>query len=150
MRKIGLRKNQKGYTLTELLVVIVVFGVMSAFAVVVLNSARKDTRDMKRVADVTMIRMALELYYHNCNEYPTGLQAGATLTSVNCNGLLPLRAIPRDPSGSYYNYTPCVGSGDFHCAPGQDGATWYELSYYLEGISSGLNPGRRLANPQKM
>jgi len=150
MSKSNFKNNQAGYTLTELLVVIVVFGIMSAFAMVILNTARKDTRDMKRIADVAMIRMALELYYHNCNEYPVSLVPGAPLDAVECDGSIFLKKIPTDPSGLAYRYTPCVGSGDFYCAPGQEGATWYELSYMLEGRSSGLPPGRHLASPDRM
>ncbi len=150
MIKNSLKKNQAGYTLTELLVVILVFGIMSAFAVVVLNTARRDTRDMKRVADVTTIRMALELYYHNCNEYPTVLVPGASLDAVECNGLIFLKKVPYDPSGASYKYTPCIGSGDYHCAPGQEDATWYEIGYNLEGQASGLRSGGHLASPLGM
>ncbi len=150
MKKNTFKKNQAGYTLTELLVVIVVFGIMSAFAVVVLNTARKDTRDMKRVADITTIRMALELYFHNCNEYPTVLVPGAPLNAVSCNGSVFLKKIPYDPRGSAYKYTPCVGSGEYHCAPGQEEASWYELGYVLEGGATGLRAGKHLATPVGM
>jgi type II secretory pathway pseudopilin PulG len=143
-------KGEAGFTLIELLLIILVFGLLSAMAVMALNNARRDSRDAKRVADISRIRDALELYYYNCNQYPIAVNAGNSISGAECDGAIYLRSVPSDPHGRPYAYTPCVGVSEYHCAPGQDGATWYELKYSLEGKSSGLNKGKHVATPGGM
>lgn len=54
----------------ELLVVISIIGILSSLAVVSLNSARVKARDAMRKADMTQMRLALNLYYDDNNKYP--------------------------------------------------------------------------------
>lgn len=63
-----MRKN-KGFTLIELLVVIAIIGLLSALAVVSLNSARQKSRDARRVSDIKQIQTALELFYDDTGAY---------------------------------------------------------------------------------
>jgi prepilin-type N-terminal cleavage/methylation domain-containing protein len=61
MKFYSAQKN-KGFTLIELLVVISVIGLLSSIVIGNLNQARKKARDAKRSADITEMRLALELY----------------------------------------------------------------------------------------
>ena len=56
------RKNQ-GFTLIELLVVIAIIGVLASVVLASLNTARKKSRDARRIADIKQIQLALELYF---------------------------------------------------------------------------------------
>lgn len=56
-------KNQKGFTLVELLVVIAIIAVLSAVAVVNLNSARNKGVDAARKANMAGLPAAAELFY---------------------------------------------------------------------------------------
>lgn len=60
----------KGFTLIELLVVISIIGILSSFAIVSLNSARTKARDALRKGDMAQLRIALDLYYDDNEQYP--------------------------------------------------------------------------------
>ncbi|MFA6391751.1 MAG: type II secretion system protein [Patescibacteria group bacterium] len=61
---------KKGFTLIELLVVIAIIGLLASIAVVAVNSARMDTRNTKRKADISQITKALEIYFNRFGRYP--------------------------------------------------------------------------------
>ena len=61
---------KKGFTLIELLIVIAIIGLLASIAFVALNSARKDARDTKRLADMKQIVLALDLYYEKNGAFP--------------------------------------------------------------------------------
>ncbi|MEK7194856.1 MAG: prepilin-type N-terminal cleavage/methylation domain-containing protein, partial [Patescibacteria group bacterium] len=60
-----LLKNQKGFTLIELLVVIAIIGILATLVLLQLGTARSRARDAKRIADVSQLRAAIELYYED-------------------------------------------------------------------------------------
>ncbi|MBI4134856.1 MAG: prepilin-type N-terminal cleavage/methylation domain-containing protein [Candidatus Sungbacteria bacterium] len=112
------RARKSGFTLVELLVVIAIIGVLASVVLASLNSARKKSRDARRVADLKQLQLALELYFDsNGNTYPDTVAA-----------LVPqyLPVEPRDPLGNTvsYVYTKCT-------------ATSYHLGASLE---EGTNP----------
>ena len=53
------KSNSKGFTLIELLVVIAIIGILSSVVLASLNSAKKKSRDARRVADIGQIKLAL-------------------------------------------------------------------------------------------
>jgi len=80
---------RRGFTLIELLVVISIIGILSSVVLASLNSARAKSRDARRVADLSQIRLALELYFDSARTYPSAL---ADLVNA---GAIP--QVPRDP-----------------------------------------------------
>lgn len=102
------KKNSKGFTLIELLVVIAIIGILSSVVLASLNSARKKSRDARRVADISQIKTALELEFDKSSAYP------AALTTLKTSGFM--AQIPVDPlnTGSYvYTYCP-ISATDYH------------------------------------
>ena len=87
-------KSKKGFTLIELLVVIAIIGVLASIVLASLNTARLKGRDVRRIADIGQLRLALELYFDSFRGYPVGNAIGS-LTGV----LDPtyIGSIPRDP-----------------------------------------------------
>lgn len=68
--KMKKKYSLKGFTLIELLVVIAIIGLLSSLAVVSLNSARIKARDALRMADMSEMRTAVNLYYSDHDKYP--------------------------------------------------------------------------------
>jgi len=103
--------KNKGFTLIELLVVISIIGLLSSIVLTSLNDARAKARDAQRVSDIGQIRLALQLYYEENEEYPQveGVErhSGEATWNTNTNplyvalvdgGYLP--SLPVDPVNS--------------------------------------------------
>jgi prepilin-type N-terminal cleavage/methylation domain-containing protein len=96
-------KNRAGFSLIELLVVISIIGVLSTIVFASLGGARKRARDSRRIADISQLKLALELYYQANQAYPT------VLSALVAPGYIP--AIPKDPkSGLDYAYVALQGA----------------------------------------
>ncbi|RJQ30685.1 type II secretion system protein [Candidatus Parcubacteria bacterium] len=118
--------TKRGFTLIELLVVIAIIGILSSVVLASLNSARKKSRDARRVADIKQIQLALEMYFDACKAYPTALALGTNNGScpsgVTLGSFIPV--VPTDPSaGAAYSY-------------GYSGTTYYHLGATMEESSA--------------
>ena len=120
MPKLFKSKSGAGFTLIELLVVIAIIGVLASIVLASLNTARRKSRDARRITDIKQIRLALELYYDGvgAGAYPTAV---ASCTAAVANGLEALSAnnyipqVPRDPIGANtvncYAYSTASAAG---------------------------------------
>ena len=68
--------KQKGFTLIELLVVIAIIALLMTLAVTSLKNAQKKSRDAKRLADMSQIKKAFELFYDENTRYPDNSNDG--------------------------------------------------------------------------
>ena len=104
------RSGIRGFTLIELLVVIAIIGVLASIVLASLNSARRKSRDARRITDLKQIQLALELFFdaESPPQYPL---ATVTCDTTNAYGLEVLASggyipqVPRDPQGGCYHYT---------------------------------------------
>jgi len=103
IRKIN---GQSGFTLLELLIVIVIIGILALLIIPNITSAPKKARDTQRKTDLKGIQKALEEYFVSNNVYPSA----ATWTTDLTGGNPPiLKTIPTDPKNAneyVYVYTP--------------------------------------------
>jgi len=108
-------KNNRAFTLIELLIVISVIGVLSGITLRVINigDLNKKARDSQRVADVKKIQTALELYFVDKRIYPKYSDIEITGSDALSNELLNSKYIdvmPLDPSGVNYRYYSSSGT----------------------------------------
>jgi prepilin-type N-terminal cleavage/methylation domain-containing protein len=117
-----IKSNKKGFTLIELLVVIAIIGILSSVVIASMNSARKKSRDARRISDISQIQTALEMFYDANQNY-------ATSTSQLVPVYLP--KLPTDPMGAAYFYAS-IGTGttcsSYHLATALEEATNVALS----------------------
>lgn len=77
------KKNQEGFTLFELLIVIAMIAILVSIAVVSYSSIQLRARDSRRSSDLKAIQNASEQYYAANSAYPGGTYPNlAELTST--------------------------------------------------------------------
>lgn len=132
MRK--LLQKEDGFTLLELLIVIVIIGILAVLIIPNLVSGPQRARDAQRKSDLRNIKTSLETYYNDNNSYPTAGGVSCTPSASTClgtvltTGTTPyMKVVPADPKASQnYAYLPTPGS----CAAGA--CTSYTLTTTLE------------------
>ncbi len=101
-----------GFTLIEIMVVIVILGVLAALVVPSVLSRTDDARNVAAKSDLAAIRQALKLYRLDNQRYPTTEQGLNALVGKPTEAPLPpnwkpggyLEKLPRDPWGHAYQY----------------------------------------------
>ncbi len=105
-----LRQAQVGFTLIELMVVLVIIGVLAALIVPNVLDRADDARVTAARTDVNNLVQALKLYKLDNQRYPTAQQGlQALLTRPQTNPVPPnwkpyLEKLPNDPWGRQYQY----------------------------------------------
>ena len=92
-----MRKN--GYTLLELLVAVLLIGLVVMIAMASWTKAQSKARDGRRKADLAIVKLALEAYFNDHNEYPEGLNfsvKGEKFWDATTEEVY-FKALPNDP-----------------------------------------------------
>lgn len=125
-------KNKKGFTLIELMLVVIIIGVMVSMVVPRLVGRSEEARIAAAKADINAnISVALDLYELDNGKYPTteeglGALISKPTSAINWKGSY-LKKKPLDPWGRKYLYR----------SPG-DYASDYDLySYGPDGVEGG-------------
>ena len=113
------KKKRNGFTLVELMVVIVIIGLLATIVALNVLPSGDTARIQKAKADIATIEQGLELYRLQNGTYPTTTQglgalvtapAGADAARYQTGGYI--KKLPKDPWGRDYLYA----------APGKHGA----------------------------
>jgi general secretion pathway protein G len=104
--------DPRGFTLIEIMVVIVILGVLAALVVPSVLSRTDDARSVAAKSDLAAIRQALKLYRLDNQRYPTTEQGLNALVTRPTDPPSPpnwkpggyLEKLPRDPWGHPYQY----------------------------------------------
>ncbi len=148
-----MQRNQRGFTLVELLVAVGIIGVLASITAVSVGSARGKARDARRIADVKSVQNSLELYFNNLEKYPTTAAevtiardysicsvSTALVNATTCTAaqgaaiLAPMPGAPTPPTTNAYKYNSA------------DGST-YTIKFTLENITNGLSAAEHTATP---
>lgn len=131
------KKNNKGFTLPELMVSMSIIGTIGAMSADKLTSLIPTARDAQRQANVRQVQTALEIYHLYNNSYPkTGNCNEPTKTGWNIlekelsnkSGKEKEIYIPRFPSDPLNNNEYYFS----YCSNGEI----YKISYKLEGSNN--------------
>ena len=102
------RNNSFGFTIVELLVVIVVIAILAAISIVAYNGIQTRARDSQRMTDIGAVQKALAMYRAENDSYPSvGSDNGGYNLSTLEAALVPkyLPKLPVDPKVSpVYGY----------------------------------------------
>ncbi|MCB9813500.1 MAG: type II secretion system protein [Pseudomonadales bacterium] len=139
-------KSILGFTMIELLIVIVILGILSVIGLGSFTAAQQKSRDANRKSSLNGIATALEVYYNDHGAYPQGVSGsiyGCGVSGVEIcvygaiwqddNNTVYMVQIPTDPRQNSFYYV-------------SDG-TEYQLYARLENVNDrsvpqvGNNPG---------
>jgi general secretion pathway protein G len=104
------RHLQKGFTLIELMVVLVIIGVLAALIVPNVLERADDARATAAKTDVNNLMQALKLYRLDNQRYPTAEQGLQALIAKPSSNPIPpnwkpyVEKLPNDPWGRPYQY----------------------------------------------
>lgn len=138
MIKIAANSSKKrGFTLIELLVVIAIIGVLASIVLASLNSARRKSRDARRITDIKQIQLALELHFDGAGsgQYPAATVGPCAtdefgLRVLATSGYIP--QVPHDPQSFSTCYSYAAPSGT---------RTTYHLGASLEDTNNPAKDG---------
>src|SRR6201993_494731 len=83
-----LQADRSGFTIVELLIVIVVIGILAGLVIVTYNGVQQKARDTERTTDIKALQGQLEAYQAQNGKYPTLANVNdATWRSTNMKGL---------------------------------------------------------------
>lgn len=77
------KTSQKGFTIVELLIVIVVIGILAVLVLNTFNGVQQKARNSERQTDTTSVSKQLEAYFAENGGYPQFSQFGATPTTAS-------------------------------------------------------------------
>jgi general secretion pathway protein G len=123
---------QAGFTLIELMVVILILGLLALLIVPNVTGVSDRARATKAQADISALKQALSAYYIDNGSYPTTDQGLRSLIAPPQSGRIPanyprggyLQNIPPDPWGNEYAYQ-------------SDGNSFMLKSYGSDGAEGG-------------
>ena len=139
---ISLKKRSEGFTIVELLIVIVVIGILAALVITTYSGIQAKARNSERQTDVNSLQTQLEAYFAQNGHYPslTDLNSGSWL-STNMKSLD--AGALKDPqgSGSTLAATPAAkvyayavsNSSSTSCEADDTTCAQYTLTATLEG-----------------
>ena len=140
-----LRQDNRGFTLIELMVVIIILGILAMWVAPKIMSRPEEAKQVKARLDIQNLETALKLYKLDNGVYPTteqGLlalvekpESGILAKNWKEGGYLEKGKVPKDPWGNDFVYLSPGLKGDFDI-----------ISYGLDGVPGGEGDNKDINN----
>ena len=135
------RKAQAGFTLIEIMVVIMILGLLATLVVQNLRGATDKAKRTKAAADIAGLKTGLDRYYMDNGSYPTTDQGLPALVTPPTSGRVPqnyeqggyISRLPADPWGNPYFYQ-------------SDGNGYALKSFGADGVEGGEGKNADIGN----
>jgi general secretion pathway protein G len=131
LKQLARKKREEGFTLVELMVVIVIIGLLATVVVINVAPATDKAAATKVEADISTLEQGVEMYRLSRMNYPSG---SAGLQSLVAEGFI--KRLPDDPWGNPYRYA----------APGRDGQPFSIYSLGADGREGGEGEDADIGN----
>lgn len=120
-------KKQRGFSLMELLIVLIILGLLGSLVAPKLFSKVGSSKKKTAVAQMQMFETAIDTYRLDMGTVPSSLEELRRSNAANWDGPYLPKDIPLDPWGKPYVYT----------VPGSDNRPYDIMSYGLDGKEGG-------------
>ena len=140
-----LKYDNRGFTLIELMVVIVILGILAMYVAPKIMSRPGEARQVKARLDIQNLENALKLYKLDNGIYPTTEQGLLALVEQPETGTVPKKwksggylekgKVPKDPWGNDFVYLSPGLKSDFDI-----------ISYGLDGVPGGEEENKDVNN----
>jgi len=161
---VSLKQKQSGFTIVELLIVIVIIGILATLVIVTFSGVQQKARDSERKTDINAIANVLEAFYANKGYYPSAgeitpgsaFRSDATISAdfkLDDKSLADPKA-PNDKSlvatapvaGTYRYYYQATGCSGSSAADPWEQCTGFTLTANLENVVNGVSTFERKSN----
>jgi general secretion pathway protein G len=116
------QSKERGFTIVELLIVIVVIGILAALVITTFTGIQQKARNTERETDIKALHSQIEAYYAQNTKYPTLANMNdSTWRGSNMKGL-DAEAL-KDPKGSAQTLVGSPAAGSYAYAVTNDAGT---------------------------
>lgn len=137
--------NHRGFTLIEIMVVIIILGILAMYVAPKLMGRPDEAKQVRARMDIAALETALKLYKLDNGIYPGTEQGLLALVQQPESGVIPKKwrqggylekgKVPKDPWGNDYVYLSPGMKGDFDI-----------ISYGADGVPGGENENKDINN----
>jgi prepilin-type N-terminal cleavage/methylation domain-containing protein len=148
---ISLKKRSQGFTIVELLIVIVVIGILALLVITTYSGIQAKARNSKRQTDIQSVQTQLEAFFSQNGYYPslTDLNSsawlGTNMKSLDQNALIDpsnptqSKTFLSAPAAKSYSYQVTQSDGSTSCESDDTTCAKYTLTATYEGTVNGAS-----------
>ena len=118
-------RNNKGFTLIELMIVVVIIGILAALAIPRFGQVSRNAKQAEAESILKQVHTLQEAHFQKYNTYATTMNPDAAESVTNLGGW-------ENPQAKFYTFTPAAGAN----------ATTYCVNAALtqEGTNAAVSP----------